>query len=199
VIGVLPGSRNQEVTRNIPEMLRAARRVHAARPDTRFLVAAFNEHQAEMARTEVARWRMPVDVHVGRTPEIIELAECCIAVSGSVSLEMMYRRTPAVIVYRMRRLDLKVAKMLVKVPYITLVNLLAGEEVFPEFPTDRDPSDAVAARVLEFLNDPVRRQMVRKKLDVLCDRVAKPGACAAAARFIVSIAAQQPVSSARPS
>ena len=196
IIGVLPGSRNQEVTRNIPEMLRAARRVHAARADTRFLVAAFNEHQAEMARAEVAKWQMPVEVHIGRTPEIIELGECCIAVSGSVSLEMMYRRTPAVIVYRMRRFDLKMGKMLVKVPYITLVNLLAGEEVYPEFPTDRDPSDKVAARVLEFLNDAVRRETVQRKLDALCDQVAKPGACAAAARFILRVAA--PVSTARP-
>ena len=200
MIGILPGSRDQEVTRNIPEMLRAARRVHAQRPDTRFLVAAFNEQQAGMARAEVERWQMPVEVYVGRTPEIIELAECCIAVSGSVSLEMMYRRIPAVIVYRMRRFDLKVAKMLVKVPYITLVNLLAGEEVYPEFPTDRDPSEAVAARVLEFLNDSGRAAEVRKKLDQLCAEVAKPGACAAAARFILTVPSRSPpVSTALPS
>jgi lipid-A-disaccharide synthase len=199
VIGVLPGSRNQEVIRNIPEMLRAARRIHAARPDTRFLVAAFNDHQAEMARAAIAPWQMPADVHVGHTPEIIALAECCIAVSGSVSLEMMYRRTPAVVVYRMRRFDLKMGKLLVKVPYITLVNLLANEEVYPEFPTDRDPSTAVAARVLELLNDPARREAVTRKLDTLCNEVAKPGACAAAARLILNVpAAAQPVSSARP-
>ena len=119
---------------------------------------------------------MPVEVHVGRTPEIIELAECCVAVSGSVSLEMMYRRTPAVIVYRMRRFDLKVAKMLVKIPYITLVNLLANEEVYPEFPTDRDPSEAVAARVLEFLNDPGRGGGGANGSSInLCDEVARPG------------------------
>ena len=199
VIGILPGSRNQEVSRNVPEMLRAARRIHSARPDTRFLVAAFNDHQAELARAAIAPWQMPADVHVGRTAEIIELAECCIAVSGSVSLEMMYRRTPAVVVYRMRRFDLKVGKMLVKIPYITLVNLLANEEVYPEFPTDRDPSTAVAARALELLNDPARREAVIRKLDALCHEVAKPGACAAAARFILNVSARaQPVSSARP-
>src|SRR5262249_7471404 len=151
IVGILPGSRNQEVNRNIPEMLRAARRVHAVRPDVRFLVAAFNDHHADQVRAELARFHVPADVHVGRTPEIIELAGCCVAVSGSVSLEMMYRRTPAVIVYRMRRFDLKMGKLLVKVPYITLVNLLAGEEVYPEFPTDRDPSEVVAKRLLEFL------------------------------------------------
>jgi lipid-A-disaccharide synthase len=187
VIGILPGSRNQEVTRNIPEMLRAARRVHAALPDTRFLVAAFNEHQAETARKEVARWRMPVEVHVGRTPEVIELSECCVAVSGSVSLELMYRRKPAAIVYRVKRLDLKVARRLMKVPFITLVNLLAKEEVYPEFLTDRDPSRRVAETVLELLTDPVRRKHVTDRLTELCAEVAKPGACATAARFILDL------------
>ena len=173
---------------NIPEMLRAARRVHAAQPDTRFLIAAFNDHQAAMAREEVRRWQMPAEVHVGRTPEIIEVSECCIAVSGSVSLELMYRRKPAVIVYRLKRIDLKVAGLFMKVRYITLVNLLAQEMVYPEFLTDRDPSQGVADRILEFLTDPVRRQAVRDRLDELCQEVAKPGACAAAARFIVNVA-----------
>jgi lipid-A-disaccharide synthase len=184
IVGILPGSRNQEVTRNIPELLRTARLVHAASPDTRFLVAAFNEPQAEMARAEAARWRIPAEVHVGRTPEIIELAECCVAVSGSVSLEIMYRRKPAVIVYRLRRIDLKVGRKFMKVPFITLVNLLAKEEVYPEFLTDRDPSKDVASEVLRFLNDPKRAEEVRRKLDALCAEVAKPGACAAAARFV---------------
>jgi lipid-A-disaccharide synthase len=188
VVGILPGSRNQEVTRNIPEMLRAARLVHAASPDTRFLVAAFNEHQAEMARAEAARWRTPVEVHVGRTPEIIELAECCVAVSGSVSLEIMYRGKPAVIVYRLRRIDLKVGRKFMKVPFITLVNLLAKEEIYPEFLTDRDPSKGVAAQVLSLLNDPKRVAAVRTRLDALCADVARPGACAAAARFVLDLA-----------
>jgi lipid-A-disaccharide synthase len=187
VVGILPGSRNQEVTRNIPEMLRAARRVHAAEPDTRFLVAAFNEHQAEMARKEAARWQMPVEVHVGRTPEIIELSECCIAVSGSVSLELMYRRKPAAIVYRLKRIDLKVGRKFMKVPFITLVNLLAKEEVYPEFLTDRDPSKGVADVIVGFLSDPPRRKHVTDRLDELCAEVATPGACAAAARFIVEM------------
>jgi lipid-A-disaccharide synthase len=190
VVGILPGSRNQEVTRNVPEMLRAARLIHDARPDTRFLVAAFNDHQASIARDEAARWQMPLEVHVGRTPEIIELAECCVAVSGSVSLELMYRRTPAVIVYRVRRIDRKVAGVLLKVRYITLVNLLADKEVYPEFLTDRDPSNGVTARILEWLDDPKKCGSVKRELDALCERVAKPGACARAARFVLDLASR---------
>jgi lipid-A-disaccharide synthase len=188
IVGLLPGSRNQEVSRNIPEMLRAARRVHAASPDTRFLVAAFNEQQAAVARAEAGRWGFPVEVHVGRTPEIIDLCVCCAAVSGSVSLELMYRRKPAVIVYRVRRMDLRMARFLKKVPFISLVNLLAGEEVYAEFLTDRDPSKAVAVELLRLLNDPDRAATVRARLDALCAEVARPGACARAAQFVMDVA-----------
>jgi lipid-A-disaccharide synthase len=188
IVGILPGSRNQEVTLNVREMLRAARRIHRLRPEVRFLVAAFNEHQAEMARAAVARQCVPAEVHVGRTPEIIELAECCIAVSGSVSLEMMFRRTPAIVVYRMKRMSLKIARKLVKIPFITLVNLLANEELYPEFPTDRDPSREVGNRALELLNDPARAERIRRRLAELCGTVAKPGASAAAAAIIVRMA-----------
>jgi lipid-A-disaccharide synthase len=191
IVGLLPGSRNQEVTRNIPEMLRAARRVYAGLPETRFLVAAFNEHQAAMARAEVALWQMPVEVHVGRTPEIIELSECCVAVSGSVSLELMYRKKPAVIVYRVRRMDLRMGRALMKVRYISLVNLLANEEVYPEFLTDRDPSAKVAAEVLNYLTAPERAATVRRKLEELCAEVAQPGACERAARLIVDLAGRE--------
>jgi len=85
-------------------------------------------------------------------------------------------------------LDLKIARRFMKVPFITLVNLLAKEEVYPEFLTDRDPSKGVAAAVIEFLTDPRRRKYVTDRLDELCAEVAKPGACANAARFILDLA-----------
>jgi lipid-A-disaccharide synthase len=199
VVGILPGSRNQEVSRNIPEMLRAARRILVKRSDVRFLVAAFNEHQAALAREVVSKWQMPVEVHVGRTPEIIELSECCVAVSGSVSLEMMYRRKPAVVVYRLKRFDLKMARRFMQVRYITLVNLLAREEVYPEFLTDRDPSAGVAGKVLELLDDPSKAEVVGGRLDALCKEVAKPGACAKAAKFILDLAQRSPNTARRSS
>lgn len=187
IVGILPGSRNQEVSRNIPEMLRAARRILVRKPETRFLVAAFNPHQAAMARAEAERWSMPVEVHVDRTPEIIDLSACCIAVSGSVSLEMMWRRTPAIIVYRLKRFDLKVARKMKKVRFITLVNLLADEEVYPEFLRDRDPSAEVSEVALRMLEDEGYAASIRAKLDALCGNVAQPGACDRAARFLVDL------------
>ena len=183
-VAILPGSRNKEVSANAEMMLNAARIVHAARPDTRFLVAAFNERQANAVRTMLPLG-LPVEIHTDRTPEIIELAEACVAVSGSVSLELMYRAKPTVIVYKLKPFYRFMARQALKAPYITLVNLLAKEELFPELLTSQDESPQIAAHVLGWLNDPASRAALSGRIASLRDRVAVPGACDRAAEFLL--------------
>jgi lipid-A-disaccharide synthase len=190
IIGLLPGSRNQEVTSNFATMLSAATKVRAARPDARFLVASFNARQAMTARAALSATGLPAEVHYGRTPEIIELADACISVSGSVSLELMHRAKPTVIVYRITRLLRWLARRFVGLPYYTLVNLLANEELFPEFVTPDDESDRIAGHVLRWLNDPVARADAVARLTELRDRVAVPGACDRAAEFLLGNVAE---------
>ena len=95
-VALLPGSRNSEIAANARTMLATAQKIHAARPDVRFMVASFSAPQAEAVRGLLPAG-LPVEVHVGRTPEVIELADACLAVSGSVSLELMYRAKPTVV------------------------------------------------------------------------------------------------------
>jgi lipid-A-disaccharide synthase len=166
-------------------MLQAAAIVHQKHPETRFLIASFSEKQAEIARHLIVGMNMPVQVHVGRTLDIIDLAEACISVSGSVSLEIMYQLKPAVVVYRVSKVGLRLGRFFMKCKFITLVNLLADKEIFPEFLTDRNPSAGVAARVLDLLDDPQRAEQVREDLQEVRDRVAKPGACERAAKFLM--------------
>lgn len=186
IIAILPGSRNQEVARNFADMLTAMRKINSARPDVRFLVASFNEHQAAMAKDMAAGSNLPLEFHVGRTPEIIELADCCVSVSGSVSLEMMYRLKPAVILYKVGPVFWALARYAFKaVKYITLVNLLAGDEIYPEFATCRDRSGEIADHVQTWLNHPSAREDRVNRLRKLRDAVARPGACDRAAAFLL--------------
>lgn len=186
VIALLPGSRTQEVQRNISTMVRAAAKIHAVRPDVRFLVASFRPHQRQMVDDYLAKHPgLPIETHVGRTPEIVNLAHACIAVSGSVSLELLYRTKPTVIVYRIGKLDLKVCNFFKKSRFITLVNLLADKESFPEFLTDHCQAGSVADHVLGWLNDPEKYAAVRDELNQLRRQVAEPGACERTAQFIL--------------
>ena len=187
IVGLLPGSRNQEIKRNLPTMIRAASRVRAARPDVRFLVAAFREAHRQQIIQYLRDKDVPAEVHVGRTPEIIELSQACVAVSGSVGLELLYRLKPTVVVYRISPWERQLSNWLKTSRYISLVNLLAGQELFPEFLAVQCPAEQIAGQVLRWLNEPAATTLVRGQLAALKEKVARPGACGRAAQFVVDL------------
>lgn len=187
IVALLPGSRNQELDRNLGTLFESARRIHAARPDTRFLVACFKAAQRERVQREAAELGLPIEAHAGRTAEIIHLAHSCIAVSGSVGLELLYRGKPSCVLYRIGRLDLWVGNLFKMVPYISLVNLLAGKELIPEYLTSRCEAEAISGHVLRWLDMPEEHERVCRELARLRDRVAEPGACDRAARYVVDV------------
>src|SRR5262249_33286584 len=151
--------------------------IHVARPDTRFLVASFKSAHARYVEGHLRGCNLPIEVHAGRTPEIIHLAHACIAVSGSVGLELLYRGKPSVVVYRLSRPQQLLSRLLLDAPYISLVNLLAGRELFPEYATIRCEAEAVSGHLLRWLNDPAAHADVCAQLGELRRRVAEPGAC----------------------
>lgn len=186
IIAILPGSRTQELERNLTTQLGAAALIHRARPDVRFLMACYRPAHQKMAAVCLQKFPgLPIETQVGRTPEIIELCRAAISVSGSVSLELLHRGKPSVIVYRIRKLDLKLSKWFMTAKYMTLVNLLADRVVFPEYLTDRDESLAVSQDVLRLLNDPGEHQAVVEALGELKSRYGQAGSCANAARFVL--------------
>jgi lipid-A-disaccharide synthase len=197
LVTILPGSRTQEVRNNLPVLLKAAARVRREVRGVRLAVASYNERQADLARRLVAAGPAPADVFVSRTPELISAADCCLACSGSVSLELLYHAKPAVIVYRVGWLTYKIVHRLVNIRCISLVNMLAsqepfaavapaGEEVlYPEYPTWRDCSEEVAGNAIGWLRDEGRRQRLISRLMELRERVAGAGASATAADYIL--------------
>jgi lipid-A-disaccharide synthase len=186
IIGLLPGSRNQELAYNLPTLLRAAEQIHAARPETRFLVACYKSAHYDLVQTALHARPMPfVQPHLGRTPEIIDLSHACIAVSGSVSLELLYRAKPCVTLYRAPAFLLFLSRYLKKPGYISLVNLLANEELSPEFLSDQCEAAGVSRRMIEWLHHPIACEQIRTKLDHLRREAARPGACERSARFIL--------------
>jgi lipid-A-disaccharide synthase len=189
VVALLPGSRTQELTRNLPVMLRAAAAVARRRPDVRFVVACLHERHRALARELVAQAGpdLPIELHAARTAELIRGADVAWAVSGSVGLELMVEALPTVVVYTIRRFDLWVARPFIKAKYISLVNLLADAEVMPEYLTARDVSGELASWALRWLDDPADRQRASAALAALRDRVAVPGASDRAADRIAAV------------
>jgi lipid-A-disaccharide synthase len=191
IVAILPGSRHGEIHRNLDTQLNAARHVRAARPDARFLFACFKEEDRRRIEDRLRSEGLDAEAHVGRTAEIIHIADACVAVSGSVGLELLYYGTPSVVVYRVNPLYLAISRKVLNVPFISLVNILAGRELFPEFLTSHDPSAEVAQHILGWLNDPPSAAALRTDLAALRDQVGQPGACRRAAEAITELARQR--------
>ncbi|MBW3541687.1 MAG: lipid-A-disaccharide synthase [Planctomycetes bacterium] len=189
-VGVLPGSRTHEVERNWPLMIRIMRRVAARHPDVRFLVACYKAKFEERCRQMVAEARveLPIDYFVGKTPEIIEAAECCLMVSGSVSLEMLARRTPAAVLYRVSPWAYPAVRILVRLNSFTLPNIIAGRRILPEWLAVWNHERVVGqmADTLDgWLSDPASRTAVAHELEELYAQVGRTGATARTAEAVL--------------
>lgn len=217
LVTILPGSRTQEVEKNLAAFLDAAVKIRRQAPEVRFAVSPFREKHADMVRRMLEQRGIDAEVHVGKTPELIHLATCCMAVSGSVSLELLFHAKPTVIQYKITPLEFFVQKFFRKVKYITLVNLLTTDELFPKDTTPYDPSqpDAdrvlfpeylacddkssqVAAHVVEWLTDDGARRRRVAELEKLRDEVGHGGAAAHAAEYILGMLQGTEVRPPRP-
>jgi len=211
LVTILPGSRTQEVSHNLKHFLRAARLIRARMPQVRFAIASFKPHQAQMARDAVAESGLPVEVFLRRTPELIHLAQCTLAVSGSVSLELLYQTKPTAVLYWISPLAYEVQKRFRRVKYITLVNLLVAKEVFPKDTTPYDPesdtadealfpeyltcedkSPQLARHILQWLQNPEERAKLVERLSRLKAEVGHGGASSSAAQYILDALDRQP-------
>ena len=218
LVALLPGSRTQEVRKNLPLFLQAAQEIHRQSPQTRFAVANFNERHAEWTRQQAAAYDLPLEICVGRTPELIHLSHCCLACSGSVSLELLHHAKPTVISYRSPAWGVWLAKTIfLKTRYITLVNLLAdkkpflepGEKYdlerasspevwFPEHMTSQDRSQSMAEQVLSWIREPKVYRRRKEELEDLRSRYAQSGASRRAAEYILRELSAEEASDSAP-
>jgi lipid-A-disaccharide synthase len=145
-----------------------------------------------------------MEIYSGRTPELMHMATCCMACSGSVSMELLYHAKPTVIHYGIGRLAYAVQQRFRRVKYITLVNLLSTGELypadlspydpaqpdaekvlFPEYLTCEDKSANVAGHIIQWLTDPAALAKQIASLESLKAEVAHGGASARAAEYIL--------------
>lgn len=179
-VGILPGSRNGEVHMNWPVQMKIMEQISRNHPDVRFLVASYRKSQLETCRQllEESGMQLPVHFFTDKTSEIIELADCVHMTSGSVSLELLARRTPGVVYTRLKWLERKLAPLFIRCKYISLPNLMADREVFPEYLTGDKTTglSEIVAQLDRWLSNETSRQEKISELNALCDDVVTTGA-----------------------
>lgn len=198
-VAVLPGSRSHEVESCWPLLLEAVRRLAERHPDAQFLVANYKESQRRYCQElyRLSRLKLPMSFFVGKTPEIIQLADCAMMVSGSVSLEMLARGTPAAAIYRCGWPTYLVGRLLITCPFISLPNLLAGRKIMPEYVSVGNPEPVIRDVVRDldrWLSSPSALDQTRTEFEMVRRQVHILGASERAAEVILG---RLPVASRR--
>jgi lipid-A-disaccharide synthase len=187
IVALLPGSRTHEVRYNFPQMLRTAERIHQSVTDARFLVAGYKEKHAAWMRDQLERVpTLSIDIHTGRTPEIIHLGHVCLAVSGSVSLELLHAAIPTVTLYRIGPVLYQLVKVFKHAKHISLINLLSDAVLSPEFLSCKDESTKMAPILSNWLQNESARQQIVHGMRHVRSQVAHPGACQRAVEHLLT-------------
>lgn len=190
-VAVLPGSRGHEIARNWPLMLDVMQQVSQQCPHVKFLVGSYKKsHQAKCeSMLAESGYDLPLTFMRGKASEVLELGDCCLMVSGSISLEVMARQTPAVVLYYVSRLTEIMGKLLIHCKYMALPNLIADRELMIEFPFAGDPTSRVKKMsdiLVDWLSHPETLQAKKKELSDLREQVFATGASQNVAQLLVS-------------
>ncbi len=188
-IGLLPGSRDKEITRLLPAMLKAA--VDLSRRDDRlkFLVSVAPSTDPSMVQqlVDLHADGLPVELVEGGVDPIFARSVLVVAASGTVTLEAALRGIPAVIVYKVSFLTFWLGKVLARVEFIGLANLIAGRQIVPELVQGRASAKNISKSVWRLLSDDSHRMAVRQELLKVRESLGGPGASERAAQLALKM------------
>jgi len=182
---LFPGSRPGELRRHLPVLTEAAKRI-AAQRDVVFRMVL--PHESLLGYAQPVAGVVPrLEVQAGRLDEALCKAAVALTKSGTISLECAYFGVPAVVFYKTSLMNYLAAKRLVQVKHLAMPNLLANEEVYPEFIQGAATAENLARATLGLLEDKARYTEVRAKLAKIIATLGAPGASRRAAKAVVRL------------
>ena len=187
MVGLLPGSRRQEVLQVFPAIAAAAARISKRRPQTRFVVGCAEPAHERAAAAILREEGVDAGIISGKAWEIMRATRCCIAASGTATLELGWFRRPMVIVYRAPRLVKPLVPRMLK-SHFGLINVIAGREICPEFLLFDKNAAPVADAALRLLSDRAAWDTQRRDIESAMSKVGEPGAAERVAAAILDLA-----------
>lgn len=188
LVALVPGSRTSEIERGFPVKAAAARMIKAVRPEVSFAVPVVKQEHALMVERIARKVGLDCSVLVGRTYEVMKMADFAVATSGTATLELAHFGTPMVVLYRTNPMGLFCKRFLLTTPHISLVNILAGREIVPEFVYWRNHEEIIAHMALSIISDEDRYRRMLADISEVAAGVNSPGASRNAAREVLEIA-----------
>ena len=167
ILALLPGSRHGEVARHLPALLEAVERIVKAQPETHPLTPILAFPPGFGAETATFRERIrasSIQVIEGFTWDVLAQAELALAKSGTVTVEAALLGVPMVTFYRTNALSWMLGRWLVRVPFLSMANLVAGRQVVPELIQHDMTAERIAAEAIHLLDDEAARTTMKADL-----------------------------------
>jgi len=187
LVGLLPGSRRQEVEKILPVMLGACQLLSEKQPSIQFALNLAPGFPPEPAVELIKRSGLKVALSTGQSYELMAHSDLVLVASGTATLECGIIGTPMIIVYKTSWLSYFLGRMLVRVSYIGLVNLVAGKKVAPEFIQHEARPGAIFLMAQMLLAEGRPRQAVREELARIPGLLGEPGAARRAADEVLDM------------
>ena len=190
LIGLLPGSRDNEIKRLLPIMLRAASVIQQRAPETQFVLPVGPAVPKEMVYSILNKMEKSyqftvtvIDKQVADTMAHVDLA---LIASGTATLETACFATPMIIIYKVSFITALLARLVIKIPHIGLVNVVAGRQIVPELLQYDAKPKKIAGCALYYITQPDNLVRKRNELKEIREKLGKPGAVKRAAESISS-------------
>lgn len=193
VLGLLPGSRVQEVRQLLPPMLDAVRLLHASGVIDRALISAAPSVDAPVVDAVLAAaGGLPPEVTVvrGEASAVLRASRAAIIASGTATLQAAVVGTPLVMVYRVSAFTFWIARRLVRTPYAALVNVVAGRRIVPELMQEDVSGERLVAAVTPLLTDDRAAEGSRRDLAEVRAALGEAGASGRAADAVLDLLRQ---------
>ncbi len=183
---LLPGSRKSELQRHLPPMLGALKLIRGKLPAAKAKMVLPDETLKQLAG-RLSALPSDMEIQIGNLPQALAGADVAIASTGTVTMECAFFGVPTVTLYKTSWSTYQIAKRIVKVKWLTMPNILADEEIFPEFVQNAATPENIAAAALELLKNEPRRIQIKKRLAQVVSSLGGPGATKHAAAAILSL------------
>lgn len=182
-IGLFPGSRVQELEMHMPVMIEAAKKIRQKYAKMKFVIAMapgrdFSRYQ-QLYDFSWLKWVS------GQNDEIMQEAQYLIMVSGTASLEAALIKTPMVIIYRTSGFTYRLAKIVAKVNYIGLANLIANREGIRELIQHEVTAENIFQEVDNYFANPAKKTEMQQFYNDVQEKIGDPGASAKAAGIVM--------------
>lgn len=190
LVGLFPGSRRSELRHMLPTIVATAGKIAAEKPECRFLLPV----APSLEGVDMAAYGCPESLPLtfARGENIYDVANACdavICVSGTVTLQVALTETPMAIIYKLSPLTYWLGRLLVRVPFIGLANIVAGKKVVREFIQEMANPENIASEIMRLLDDRAYNQRVRAAMSDVKEKLGAGGCSERVARMASKMAA----------